>query len=526
MLADDQEDERDVVVAKKASILDNDDYDSDDIKEELDDSDDVRVVSKRSASFDASTGNGSAAAKTANNKKKGAHDSAGFHTPERNRKRRGVSARRESGIALKPLTPSLTLNSSMNASLVFDMVTSLSTNDPGAAIATLRSIVVLGKEYPSNLLYDELIDRIQSVEAVAYPDAVSIYSSLVFVFDRASACSCAVTYPHQWDPLATALQDASVNPIDEMWRRNLLVIQFYVYCLKQDLFACRQRYIDIEKDTWVFRTRIFALLQNDSSERKSKTKIRNNLILQAIGCGMQLWKRVHDNLDGDKANEARHEGEDACLAVLRLIEMVYLCTSQVQNILQRIQAGIVEMSRDTRIKFAQAIQSPDLKVRVATTVMGLTNKSRNKEFEWYESNAMGRVMQAISGGVLLLFCTFNLLLLDLVAIHTHTDALLTLLIFDFVRTCRNDGRCHDDRRILLVALRQLHDCATAERLRRAASRNCATAAKSVTLSALQDGYIMTLFCSFSPFTTPCAPPSSSPSLHLHHKLRRSRCCIK
>lgn len=399
LLADDHEDEKDVVVvAKKASILDDDDYDSDDIKEELDDSDDVRVVSKRSASFDASS---TAKNASADKKKKGARDSFGFHTPERNRKRRSIGARRESGIALKPLTPSLTVNSSMNASLVFDMVTSLSTNDPGAAIATLRSIVVLGKEYPSNLLYDELIDRIQSVEAVAYPDAVSIYSSLVFVFDKASACSCAVSYPHQWDPLATALQDASVNLIDEMWRRNLLVIQFYVYCLKQDLFACRQRYVDIEKDTWVFRTRIFALLQNDSSERKSKTKIRNNLILQAIGCGMQLWKRVYDNLDGDQVGQSRHEGEDACLAVLRLIEMVYLCTSQVQNILQRIQAGIVEMSRETRIKFAQAIQSPDLKVRVATTVMGLTNKSRSKEFEWYESNAMGRVMQAINGGLLL-----------------------------------------------------------------------------------------------------------------------------
>ncbi|GAB9465912.1 hypothetical protein Gpo141_00003299 [Globisporangium polare] len=391
---DDQED--DVVVAKKATILGDDDYDSDDIKEELDGSDDVRVMSNRTASFDASNANGSAA-KNASKKEKGARDSFGFHMPERNRKRRSIGGRRESGIALKPLTPSLTVNSSMNASLVFDMVTSLSTNDPGAAIATLRSIVVLGKEYPSNLLYDELIDRIQSVEAVAYPDAVSIYSSLVFVFDKASACSCAVSYPHQWDPLAAALQDASVNPIDEMWRRNLLVIQFYVYCLKQDLFACRQRYVDIEKDTWVFRTRIFALLQNDSSERKSKTKIRNNLILQAIGCGMQLWKRVYDNLDGEQAAQSRHEGEDACLAVLRLIEMVYLCTSQVQNILQRIQAGIVEMSRETRIKFAQAIQSPDLKVRVATTVMGLTNKSRSKEFEWYESNAMGRVMQAING---------------------------------------------------------------------------------------------------------------------------------
>uniref|UniRef100_K3WUS2 Uncharacterized protein n=1 Tax=Globisporangium ultimum (strain ATCC 200006 / CBS 805.95 / DAOM BR144) TaxID=431595 RepID=K3WUS2_GLOUD len=379
---------------KPATKLYDDGYDTDDIKTE---DDETAIADKRSSLLDTPS---SAIGSSSKKKKRTGRDSVGFTTPERTRKRRTSMAsgnRRESGIGLKPLTPSTTVNSSMNASLVFDMVTSLSTNDPGAAIATLRSIVVLGKEYPSNLLYDELIDRIQSVEAVAYADAVSIYSSLVFVFDKASACSCAVSYPPQWEPLASALQDASVKPVDETWRRNLLVIQFYVYCLKQDMFACRQRYVDIEKDTWMFRTRLFALLQSDTSGRKSKTKIRDNLILQAIGCGMQLWKRVFDSDDGDKSTQFRHEGEDTCLAVLRLIEMLYLCSNQVQNILQRLQAGIVEMSRETRIKFSQAIQSPDLKVRVATTVMGLTNKSRSTEFEWYESNAMGRVIQAISG---------------------------------------------------------------------------------------------------------------------------------
>lgn len=320
-------------------------------------------------------------------------------TPEQpKRKRRSNGSRRESGVRLKPLTPSIAVNSSMNASLVFDMVTSLSTNDPGAAIETLRSIVVLGKEYPSNLLYDELLDRMVSVDAVAYADAVAIYASLVFVFDKSSTCSCAVAYPHQWGPLAAALQDASTNAADDAWRRTLLVVQFFVYCLTQDLAACRQRYAAREPDTWVLRTRVCALLQSDVSERKAKSKIRNNLILQAIGCGLQLWKRVFDG--GDKAATApfRREGEDACMAVLRLIEMVYLCTTQVENILQRIQAGVVDLSRATRVRFAQAIQSPDLKVRVATTVMGLTNKSRSTEFEWYESNATGRVMHAIAGG--------------------------------------------------------------------------------------------------------------------------------
>jgi hypothetical protein len=89
---------------------------------------------------------------------------------------------------------------------VFDMVTSLSTNDPGIAIATLRSIVVLGKEYPSNLLYDELMERIISVDVVSYGDAVSIYSSLIFVFDRAMSCSCPITFPYHFDTLSRALQ--------------------------------------------------------------------------------------------------------------------------------------------------------------------------------------------------------------------------------------------------------------------------------------------------------------------------------
>ncbi|KAJ0410317.1 hypothetical protein P43SY_002649 [Pythium insidiosum] len=163
----------------------------------------------------------------------------GGETSARPRKRR--NALRED--SMKPLTPSKTVQSSMNASLVFDMVTTLSTNDPGVAIATLRSIVVLGKEYPSNLLYDELVDRILSTDAVAYPDAVSIYASLVFVFDKAATCSCDLAFPYQWDPFANALQDAVVQPKCELWRRNLLVVQFYVYCFEKDWQICRERYL-------------------------------------------------------------------------------------------------------------------------------------------------------------------------------------------------------------------------------------------------------------------------------------------
>ncbi|CAI5719761.1 unnamed protein product [Peronospora destructor] len=330
---------------------------------------------------------------------------------------------------LKPFTPSSAIQSSMNASLVFDMVTSLSTSDPGVAIATLRSIVVLGKEYPSDLLYAELIDRIQSHEAVAYNDAVAIYATLVFVFDKALACSCAVTFPNKWEPLATALQEVSGNgrvgedgksKKNESWRRNLLVVQFFVYCFQQDMHTCRSRYEHLEQGAWVHRTRLFSLLQSDAvasnpakaraKSRTTSTKLRNNkLIFLAVGWGLQLWKRVFDDEDKtmkkDNSGENRdinlflqQEGEQACLAVVRLIEMLYLCTDQQVNALQRIQAGLAELMRPTRIKFAQALQSPALRTQLASTMIGLSNKSRSKETEWYECNTLGRVQLAMNPG--------------------------------------------------------------------------------------------------------------------------------
>ena len=355
----------------------------------------------------------------------------------------------------------------MNASLVFDMVTSLSTNDPGVAIATLRSIVVLGKEYPSDLLYTELIDRIQSHEAVAYNDAVAIYAALVFVFDQASACSCAVTFPNRWEPLATALQEVSGNgrvgedvkpKKDESWRRNLLVVQFYIYCFQQDMHACRSRYTRVEGINWVYRTRLFILLQGDSvmasSSAKARAKSRaksakqrnNKLIFLAIGWGLQLWKRVYDedvkaskNNDGDEDGVEnlflQHEGEQACLAVVRLIEMLYLCTDQQVNALQRILAGLAEVKRPTRIKFSQALQSPALRTQLATTMIGLSNKSRCKELEWCECNALGRVQLAVNSG------------------RCHCMFFLASRVFVLTCvSCRYYQRCRTHRWILVVSL--------------------------------------------------------------------------
>ncbi|GMF11129.1 unnamed protein product [Phytophthora lilii] len=368
-----------------------------------------------------------------------------FSTPEKNPER-AVKRRASSGAhsalttpptnqsdGLKPITPSSTLKSSMNASLVFDMVTSLSTNDPGVGIAALRSIVVLGKEYPSDLLYAELIDRIQSHEAVAYRDAVTIYAALVFVFDKASACSCAVTFPNQWDPLATALQEVSGNgrvgddglpKKDESWRRNLLVVQFFIYCFQQDLHACRSRFERLEGKAWVFRTRLFSLLQTDgitaSSSAKARAKARakstkmrnNNLIFQAITWALQLWKRVYDENDKPKKKNSstdqnddaklflRQEGEQACLAAVRLVEMLYMCTDQQVNALQRMQVGLSDLTQPTRVKFSQALQSPALRTQLATTMIGLSNKSRSKETEWYECNALGRTQVAMNPGTM------------------------------------------------------------------------------------------------------------------------------
>lgn len=352
-----------------------------------------------------------------------------FFTPERALRRRSTGGSRTNlgittGGELKPITPSSTVRSSMNASLVFDMVTSLSTNDPGVAIATLRSIVVLGKEYPSDLLYTELIEKIQSSESVAYADAAAIYAALVFVFDKAAACSIGVTFPSQWGPLGTALQDVSDEdkPIDEAWRRNLLVIQFFIYCFQQDMHICRGRYQKFEKHTWIERTRLFALLQQDQGSARARAKARgkaktarnNALILQAIGWALQLWKRVYDSSPVerkkrkvDDETEApipsantfyQQEGEEACTAVVRLVEMLFLCTDQEQNTLHRIQGGLMDLSRQTRQKFAYTVQSPSLQAGLSATVIGLSLKSRSTETEWYECNAVGRVLLGMNPG--------------------------------------------------------------------------------------------------------------------------------
>ncbi|TMW66633.1 hypothetical protein Poli38472_014609 [Pythium oligandrum] len=160
---------------------------------------------------------------------------------------------------------------------------------------------------------------------------------------------------------------------------------------------CRERYARNEPGEWIYRSRLFTVLhQGDSSTKKSKGEADNQLILGAIGYSLKLWQRTFDEPASDK-----HEGglaleaEDACMAVVRLIEMLYVCTDQVHNTLQRVQAGLLELSRGTCIRFSQAVQAPDLQVRLATTGMDLSNKSQNEEHEWHECNTVGRLLQTM-----------------------------------------------------------------------------------------------------------------------------------
>lgn len=85
---------------------------------------------------------------------------------------------------------------------------------------------------------------------------------------------------------------------------------------------------------------------------------------------------------------------------------------------------------------------------------------------------------------------------------------------------RNDRRCHDDGRILVVALRQLHDRAAAKRLWSPSAGNSSLAARSVkTLVHVHEWIVlMLLFWGFVDcfvFARPCA---------LSKSLRRQKRC--
>lgn len=119
----------------------------------------------------------------------------------------------------------------------------------------------------SLLLYEELLGCL--ADAKSYFAAYSIFSALIFSFDcefkRSSSKS--VLIPHKPERLLRTLQDASVQPMDELsWHRHLLVIKLFDYYLQRDFHASRQRNYDAASLTdkrWVLQTRTSHLLRDE-----------------------------------------------------------------------------------------------------------------------------------------------------------------------------------------------------------------------------------------------------------------------
>ncbi|ETV70871.1 hypothetical protein, variant 2 [Aphanomyces astaci] len=279
----------------------------------------------------------------------------------------------------KPITPSSTSKSCMNNSLVFDIVTSLSTNDPDVANSALRSVVALGKEYPTPLLFEELLDQMQNEST--YARAMAIFSSMIFVYEQASQCHTTLAFPAQWTRMNDVLCDVVLKPVDDKWLRSLLVVQFMVHYFARDMALCEQRLAATNKD-WIGHTRLSVLLTATLSQNKQpRGRVQNPVILAAVGRVVALWVRVYDS--GDVAKAFQVDGREGCLAATRLLEMLLRLTDQKDNAMQKLQMGLQAMQRSTRLVFLQTLQSPTYKMMLATTVLGRTTVSRCKDMEWF-----------------------------------------------------------------------------------------------------------------------------------------------
>lgn len=265
----------------------------------------------------------------------------------------------------------------MNA-FVFDISSSLRrTEDVDAAISTLKATLAVGHVVPSVLLYDELLDCLANAET--YFTTYSIFSALVFAFGcefKKREASSSVVFPRTLESLLCALQDASVQSMGGLgWRKSLLVIKLFVYCLQRDFCACFKRNLDAASPTskcWVLQTRASFLLRDEDesmSDNLAESYVRNDWILQAVGFCTTLWKRLK-NGDGSKdaaqvsGRSALEEG-DTSDALLQLIEVLFCCTTQADNVVQRIHAGMGDLRADTQDIFLVMIQSEELKVRLA-----------------------------------------------------------------------------------------------------------------------------------------------------------------
>ncbi|RHY34629.1 hypothetical protein DYB32_000781 [Aphanomyces invadans] len=234
----------------------------------------------------------------------------------------------------KPITPSSTMKSSMNNSLVFDIVTSLSTNDPDVAASALRSVVALAKEYPTPLLFEELLDLMHNEST--YARAVAIFNSMIFVYEHAAQCNTTMAFP--------AL--------------SLLVLQFMVHYFAKDMTMCEERFAATNKD-WIAKTRLHFLLGGRSTDdvkatKKGRVVVQNNVILAALGRIVELWVRVYDASD----SQVSVDGREGCVAAMRLLEMLLHVTDQKDNAMQKILTGLHAMQRPTRRIFLQVRPYP------------------------------------------------------------------------------------------------------------------------------------------------------------------------
>ncbi|KDO30681.1 hypothetical protein SPRG_04582 [Saprolegnia parasitica CBS 223.65] len=286
----------------------------------------------------------------------------------------------------KPYTPSSTVKSRMNNSLVFDLNTSLKTRNPEIAHAALRSLVALGKEYPTAMTFSQCLEVIEE-STPSYDRAVEICASLTFIFDQASLCNTSLEYPDRWEIMASLLETAATKTMNEVWDRTLIVLQFFVYILRRDMLICESRYAATNRH-WLQHARVYALLNASKAPKAKGARVANHGILQAIDMILKFWKRVYDS---GKCKPDDDDAKETCVSTLRLLEMLLSVTDQIENCLQRVLSGVADLTRSTRHIFLQTLQAPTLKMFLATSHLGRTTSTRSKEHEWFHAIVEGQV---------------------------------------------------------------------------------------------------------------------------------------
>ncbi|OQS01957.1 hypothetical protein THRCLA_05624 [Thraustotheca clavata] len=289
----------------------------------------------------------------------------------------------------KPYTPSSTVKSRMSNSLVFDLNTSLKTTNPEVAHAALRSLVALGKEYPTNMTFSQCLEVIED-GIPSYERTAAILASLTFVFDQASLCNAALEYPDRWEIVLTLFEVFAIilitfsSKYHNVIVRTLLVLQFMVYLLRRDYAICESRYAATNKN-WIQHTRVYDLLKSTQpvlKRARSGRGVANNGIRQALDFIPQFWARVYDS--GKCPTEYLRDAKETCISTIQVVEMLLNLTDQTENCLQRLQNSLAKVKLTTRQTFLQSMQSPTQKLFLATTYLGRTTSTRSTETEWLD----------------------------------------------------------------------------------------------------------------------------------------------